>query len=82
MKLWPEFVEPIINAGIHDEEAGEIVFGRVDFVGLFAIGKRKGLFSGVEIVKRQTTLTTINTQTTGIPLQPSFSQAYLWGSET
>jgi hypothetical protein len=55
-KLWPDFVKPVIDAGIFDEESGEIIFGRVDFVGLFAIGKRKGLFSGEEIVKRQTIL--------------------------
>lgn len=57
-KLWPDFVQPIIDAGIFDEESGEIIFGRVDFVGLFTIGKRKGLFTGEEIVKQQTTLTT------------------------
>lgn len=64
-KLWPDFVQPIIDAGIHDPENEEIIFGRVDFVGLFAIGKRKGLFSGEEIVKRQTTLAT-NTRVTSI----------------
>src|SRR5205814_8761426 len=46
------------------EETGEIIFGRVDFIELFTIGKRKGLFSGEEIVKHQTTLTIIkNIQT-------------------
>jgi hypothetical protein len=30
----------------------------VDFVGLFALAKRKGLFQGEEIVKKQTTLNT------------------------
>jgi len=34
-------------------------------VGLFAIGKRKGLFSGEEIVKRQTTLSTTNLKSAG-----------------
>ena len=60
-KLWPRFVQPVIDAGVFDEDAEEIVFGRVDFVGLFAIGKRNGLFSGEEIVKRQITLTTSRT---------------------
>jgi len=68
-KLWPDFVQPIINAGILDEESGELIFGRVDFVGLFAIGKRKGLFSGEEIVKCQTTLTTTLKATS---IQPFF----------
>jgi hypothetical protein len=63
-KLWPQFVQPVIQAGIYDEETDEIIFGRVDFVGLFAIGKRNGLFSGEEIVKRQSTLTT-NVRQTG-----------------
>ena len=65
-KLWPQFVQPVIQAGIYDEEDDEIIFGKVDFVGLFAIGKRNGLFSGEEIVKRQSTLTT--TKQTGYNL--------------
>jgi hypothetical protein len=56
--LWPDFVEPIIKAGILCHDGDEIVFGKVDFVGLFTLAKRKGLFSGEEIVKKQTTLTT------------------------
>jgi hypothetical protein len=56
--LWPEFVAPIIKAGTYVEEEEEIVYGRVDFVGLFALAKRKGLFQGEEIVKKQTTLNT------------------------
>jgi len=64
-KIWPDFVQPIIDAGILDEETNELIFGRVDFVGLFAIGKRKGLFSGEEIVKRQSTLAT-TLKTTGL----------------
>src|SRR5208282_523553 len=67
-KLWPDFVQPVINAGILDEEAGELIFGRVDFVGLFAIAKRKGLFSGEEIVKCQTTLTTTRKSTSKISI--------------
>ena len=63
--LWPRFVQPVIQAGIYDEESNEIIFGRVDFVGLFAIGKRNGLFSGEEIVKQQSTLTTA--KQTGLP---------------
>jgi len=55
-KLWPDFVQPIINAGVYVEEEDEIVYGKVDFVGLFALGKRKGLFSGEDIIKRQSTL--------------------------
>lgn len=46
------------------EEEEEIVYGRVDFVGLFALAKRKGLFQGEEIVKKQTTLNT-NVQSLG-----------------
>ena len=69
-KLWPDFVQPVINAGILDEETGELIFGRVDFVGLFAIGKRKGLFSGEEIVKRQTTLTTTLKSTSNSSIDP------------
>jgi origin recognition complex subunit 5 len=65
-ELWPEFVQPVIDAGIFDDESGELIFGRIDFPGLFAIGKRKGLFSGEERVKRQSTLTT--TKTTGYVL--------------
>jgi hypothetical protein len=64
-KLWPEFVQPIIKAGTYVEEEEEIIYGRVDFVGLFAFGKRKGLFSGEEIVKRQSTLNT-NLRSIGI----------------
>jgi hypothetical protein len=56
--LWPEFVAPIIKAGTYVEEEEEIVYGRVDFIGLFALAKRKGLFQGEEIVKKQTTLNT------------------------
>ena len=76
--LWPDFVQPIIDAGIFDEESGEVIFGRVDFVGLFAIGKRKGLFSGEEIVKKQSTLTT-TVKTTGSFISDS---KRLMGSET
>ena len=64
-KLWPDFVKPIIDAGVLDDETGELIFGRVDFVGLFALGKRKGLFSGEEIVKRQSTFIT-TLKTTGL----------------
>jgi len=63
--LWPEFVEPIIKAGILCDDGDELVFGKVDFLGLFTIAKRKGLFSGEEIVKKRTMLTTTNTSITG-----------------
>ena len=63
-KLWPQFVQPVIREGIYLEEDDEIVFGRVDFVGLFAVGKRNGLFSGEEVVKRQSTL--MATKQTGL----------------
>jgi hypothetical protein len=66
--LWPDFVQPIIKEGIYVEEEEEIIYGRVDFVGLFAFGKRKGLFSGEEIVKRQSTLST-NLRSIGIPVE-------------
>jgi hypothetical protein len=67
--LWPQFVEPIIKAGILCDDGDELVFGKVDFVGLFTIAKRKGLFLGEEIIKRQATLTT--TRVTGSILQQS-----------
>ena len=57
-ELWPAFVKPILDHGILDEETGEMVFGRVDFVGLFQLAKRAGLFQGEEIVKKQSTLST------------------------
>jgi len=63
--LWPEFVEPIIKAGILCDDGDELVFGKVDFLGLFTIAKRKGLFSGEEIVKKPMTLTTTNTSIIG-----------------
>lgn len=52
--LWPTFIQPVIEAGILDDD--EIIFGRVNFAGLFALGKRKGLFSGEDIVRRETTI--------------------------
>ena len=61
--LWPEFVQPVIDAGVYVEEEDEIVFGRVDFVGLFALAKRKGLFSGEDLVKRQSTFVLTSTKT-------------------
>ena len=54
--LWPEFVQPIIDHGEIEEETGEMVYGRVDFTGLFALGKRKGLFTGEEVLKRMLNL--------------------------
>ena len=63
--LWPEFVGPIIKAGILCDDGDELVFGKVDFLGLFTIAKRKGLFSGEEIVKKRTTLATATTGVTG-----------------
>lgn len=39
------------------------MFGRVDFVGLFALAKRKGLFSGEDLVKRQSTFVLTSTKT-------------------
>jgi hypothetical protein len=45
-------------------------------VGLFAVGKRKGLFSGEEIVKRQSTLNT-NLRSIGISVDDKVD-----GSET
>jgi Origin recognition complex (ORC) subunit 5 C-terminus len=50
--LWPEIVQPIIDHGVIEEETGEMVYGRVDFTGLFALAKRKGLFTGEEVLKR------------------------------
>lgn len=58
-RLWPEFVKPIIEAGVYDDEEQEVIFGRVNFAGLFAIGKRKGLFTGEDIIKQDYTF--INT---------------------
>jgi hypothetical protein len=62
-KLWPSFVQPVIAAGIYVEEEDEIVYGKVDFVGLFALGKRKGLFTGEDIIKRQVTFVQTTTKT-------------------
>jgi origin recognition complex subunit 5 len=54
-KLWPRFIQPVIDEGCYDEESDQIIFGRVDFSGLFALGKRKGLFSTAEVLKSQST---------------------------
>lgn len=48
-------MKPIIEAGIFDQDENEVIFGRVDVVGLFALAKRKGLFRGEEIVKQDFT---------------------------
>lgn len=48
-------MSPIIQAGVFDEDENEVIFGRVDVVGLFALAKRKGLFSGEGILKENFT---------------------------
>jgi Origin recognition complex (ORC) subunit 5 C-terminus len=64
-ELWPEFVKPVIDAGALGD--GIEKTGSVDPVALFQLAKRKSLFVGEDILKKQCTLNTA-VQTLGLIL--------------